>query len=59
MIHGKVNEIAVTPGSTLRETLSRMLSRGFKHIPVIDEQGRLLGEVRLSDIESVTTEMET
>jgi len=51
-----VEEVALTRGSTLREALSRMLGQGFGSVPVVDEGGRLLGEVRLHDVEAATAE---
>jgi len=58
IVPGDPDEIAVTDGSTLRETLSRMLGQGLKSIPVIDYNGHLVGEVALSDIEAATAETE-
>ncbi len=51
-------EIALEEGATLREALSRMLGLGFKFVPVINEEGRLVGEVALGDVESATREGE-
>lgn len=45
-------EAAVHPTTTLRDALSRMLGMGFRNVAVVDEHGRLLGEVSLADIES-------
>jgi osmoprotectant transport system ATP-binding protein len=59
MDEGDVDEIALPNGCTLREALSRMLGQGFKHVPVIDDEKRLIGEVTLGDIEAATAEMET
>ena len=53
-----IDEIAVKPGRTLREALSRMLGQGFKNIPVVDDKMRLIGELTLGDIEAATAEME-
>ena len=58
VVRGDSNEIAVTNSATLRETLSRMLGQGLKSIPVVDEMGRLVGEVALGDIEAATAEAE-
>ncbi|MFC1952172.1 ABC transporter ATP-binding protein [Chloroflexota bacterium] len=58
VVRGDINEIAVSSRATLREALSRMLGQGFKHIPVIDEQQHLIGEIVLSDIEAATAETE-
>ena len=48
-------EAAVHPDTTLKDALSRMLGMGFRNVAVVDEQGRLLGEVSLADIESAMT----
>ena len=56
VVRGNPDEIAITNSATLRETLSRMLGQGFKSIPVIDDNGHLIGEVALSDIEAATAE---
>ena len=53
-----MDEIAIMGSATLREALARMLGQGFKSIPVVDESGRLLGEVTLSDVEAATAEVE-
>jgi len=58
IVRGDRDEIAVTDSATLRETLSRMLGQGLKSIPVVDETGRLIGEVTLGDIEAATAEAE-
>jgi len=58
IVRGDSDEIAVTNSATLRETLSRMLGQGLKSIPVVDEMGRLIGEVALGDIEAATAEVE-
>lgn len=58
MNEGEASEIALTGSATLREALSRMLGFGFKHIPIIDDRQRLIGEVALGDIEAATTEGE-
>ena len=49
-------ELAVSDSASFREALSRMLSQGIKNLPVIDRKRRLLGEVRMSDIEKATSE---
>ena len=51
-------EMSVTGGDTLHAALSRMLGLGFKSLPAVDEQGRLIGEINLGDIESATARME-
>jgi osmoprotectant transport system ATP-binding protein len=40
----------ITPDSTLKEALSRMIQQGNRSAPVVDDGGALLGEIRLSDI---------
>jgi len=50
--------IAITSGATLKEALSRMLSQGMNNIPVIDNRGRITGEITLGDIEVATKETE-
>jgi len=45
------DDIAVLPEASLREALSVMVGAGARTIPVIDGERRLLGEVRLTDIE--------
>jgi osmoprotectant transport system ATP-binding protein len=59
LVPGSREEIAVGSNATLREALSRMLGQGLRSIPVVDEAGRLTGEVELSDIEAATSEMES
>ncbi len=50
--------IAITSGATLKEALSRMLSQGLNNIPVVDNRGRITGEITLGDIEAATKETE-
>ncbi len=50
--------VAITSEATLKEALSRMLSQGLNTIPVADNQGHLIGEVTLGDIEAATKETE-
>lgn len=57
-VQGDPREIYVTNSDTLREALSRMLGLGFKSLPVVDEKGRLIGELTLGDIEAATAEVE-
>lgn len=54
IVRGDADDIAIGSNSTLREALSRMIDQGFRSVPVVDERGRLLGEVTLSDIEAAT-----
>ena len=51
-------DISLRSSATLREALSRMLGQGFKSIPVVDENMRLIGEVTMSDVEAATAEAE-
>ena len=51
-----MNEIAVTQTATLREALSRILGQGLKAIPVVDDDGKLCGEIDLGSIEKATAE---
>ncbi len=41
---------AIAHDATLREALSRMVQKGIRSAPVVDADGKLLGEIRLSDI---------
>ncbi len=49
-----VPDVAVTPEYSLKSVLSRMLGQGIKNIPVIDKEGKLIGEISLHDIERVS-----
>jgi osmoprotectant transport system ATP-binding protein len=55
VVRAGAEQIALSDSATLREALSRMLEQGFSHMPVVDENGKFLGEVRLSDIERETS----
>lgn len=46
-------DVAVTTASSLRDALSRLLGQGLRAIPVVDEEKRVVGEIRLPDIEEV------
>lgn len=59
MVFGNLEEISLTADSTLRDALSRMLVQGLRTVPVVDDRGRLAGEVSFSDIEAVTAEIES
>jgi osmoprotectant transport system ATP-binding protein len=48
---------ALSRGATLREALSRILSRNVRTIAVVDADGRLVGEIGLSRIEKATGEV--
>ncbi|TNF45219.1 CBS domain-containing protein, partial [bacterium] len=41
---------AIAEDSTLKDALSRMVQKGIRSAPVVDPDGRLVGEIRLSDI---------
>ena len=47
------DELTVSPVSSLREALSVMVGSGSRSLAVTDPGGRLLGEIRLADIEKV------
>ncbi len=49
----RAEELGVTTVSSLRDALSRLLGRGLKAVPVLSDDHRLVGEVRLTDIEAV------
>lgn len=51
-------DISITKDSSLKEALSVMLSQGLKTIPVVENDGYLLGEVDMSVIEKVLSEKE-
>jgi osmoprotectant transport system ATP-binding protein len=53
------SHLTVNRDSTLREALSRMLGEGIKVVPVVDRDGRIVGEINLRDIEKITEEVET
>jgi osmoprotectant transport system ATP-binding protein len=44
-------EAAVGCDASLKEALSRMLALGYRSVPVVDDAGRLLGDVSLSEVE--------
>lgn len=46
-------EAAVRAETTLKEALSRMLALGYRSVAVVDQRGRLLGDVSLRDVEAV------
>ncbi len=49
-------DVGVRDSADLREALSRILGQGLKAVPVLDDDGRILGEVRLMDIEKLNQE---
>lgn len=58
MNSAEVGDISVSVSGTLREALSRMLGLGFRYVPVVDDEKRLVGEVALSDVELATMEQD-
>ena len=44
-------DAAVLCDASLKEALSRMLALGYRSVPVVDGNGKLLGDVSLSDVE--------
>jgi osmoprotectant transport system ATP-binding protein len=50
------SDISVTKDSSLKEALSVMLSQGLKTIPVVENDGYLLGEVDMRVIENALAE---
>jgi osmoprotectant transport system ATP-binding protein len=53
---GAWQETAVDSEATLKEALSRTLAQGFRRLPVVDVQGRLVGEVSLETFAQATAE---
>jgi CBS domain-containing protein len=49
----RARDVSVTPLSDLREALSRLLGQGMRAVPVLDDEERVLGEIRLPDIEAL------
>jgi len=49
-----IEDMAVTPEASMKEALSRMLGTSARTLPVVDGQFRLVGEVSLSDVESLS-----
>jgi osmoprotectant transport system ATP-binding protein len=47
-----LGEEAVKPDASLKEALSRMLGAGVKHVPVVDDDGMLVGELGFETIEA-------
>jgi osmoprotectant transport system ATP-binding protein len=54
-----IREIAIPRDTTMRQALSLMLGQGVKSLPVIDQNGGLLGEISLSEIEEATVDKST
>lgn len=42
--------VTVSPNEKIREIIVKMKEQKIKHLPVIDEQGQLIGEILLHDI---------
>ncbi|MBS1130283.1 MAG: hypothetical protein H6R16_1285 [Proteobacteria bacterium] len=40
----------VTPGSTLDECMALMTEKRFRHLPVLDEQGGIVGMISIGDL---------
>lgn len=49
----RARDVSVSPLSDLREALSRLLGQGMRAVPVLDDDERVIGEVRLPDIEAL------
>ena len=46
-------DVAISRDASLKEALSRMLALGYRSVPVVDDAGRLLGDVSLADVECI------
>jgi acetoin utilization protein AcuB len=44
------NPVTVKPGDTLKEALDKMKKGRFRHLPVVDEEGKLIGMISDRDI---------
>ncbi len=44
------NPVTVKPGDALNEALDKMKKGGFRHLPVVDEEGKLIGMISDRDI---------
>lgn len=42
--------VSVTPGTSIEEATQNMLEHGFRHLPVVDEDQRLVGIVSIRDL---------
>ena len=49
-------QISVLESASLREALSHMLGQGIRNVPIVADDGRLVGQVTLKDIEETTAE---
>lgn len=45
-----VDPCTVTPGATLREVIQLMKAEGYRQLPVVDEQGELVGIITDRDV---------
>ena len=46
-------EAGIGRDASVKEALSRMLALGYRSVPVVDDVGRLLGDVSLADVERI------
>lgn len=53
MLEAPFSDIAVRERATAREALSVMVARGFRVIPVVDGEGRLVGTIKLRALEDL------
>ncbi|MGV8083366.1 MAG: ABC transporter ATP-binding protein [Coriobacteriia bacterium] len=45
-------QTALQPDASLREALARMLSLGYRAVPVVDADGHLLGDISFAEVEA-------
>ncbi|APV44725.1 osmoprotectant transport system ATP-binding protein [Dehalogenimonas formicexedens] len=50
------SDIVLTGDDTMRQALSIMLGQGVRSLPVVDKNGKFVGEVTLADIEKATAD---
>lgn len=53
-VSGSAGRPTLSSTATLREALARLLGEGTKSLPVVDDAGKLIGEIALADIQAVT-----
>ncbi len=53
-VSGSAGRPTLSSTATLREALARLLGEGTKSLPVVDDAGKLIGEISLADIQAVT-----
>ena len=53
-VSGSAGRPTLSSTATLREALARLLGEGTKSLPVVDDAGKLIGEISLPDIQAVT-----